>query len=406
MKKRDYPESHFLVFFFFVFLAFLNPARADTPAKTCSAANEGASSCNKNACYVCSGGAWIVQPFYIGDSSATCGSTYAGLLRYNSNTLQYCNGTAWTSPGAGTGTANYVARWTNSTTLGTGALVDTGTNVGIGTTTPSNLLSVGGNADFTGTIRPGSTGVTQGGSCSTEGAFAYDLTNHSPVFCNNQGVWSGTWNYCSTGHGSQTFVSSGTFSPPDTISYPLTVKVVVVGGGGGGGGVQNSYFGGGGGSGYVNASTITLSTNTSIAVTVGSGGAHDTVGSASSFGSYLSSAGGGAGSSSGGGSGGSGGGMWTGSATGPGGSNGTAGGVGGGAGQGTFLFSLTTVMTTSFCSATFAAGPGNGGGYGGGGGGIGGGGGGGLLINGAESSHTSSAEYGSSGAAGVVYVEW
>lgn len=43
---------------------------------------------------------------------------------------------------AGTGTANLVARWTASTTLGTGVLYDTGTRLGIGTSSPSYALEV------------------------------------------------------------------------------------------------------------------------------------------------------------------------------------------------------------------------------------------------------------------------
>lgn len=42
----------------------------------------------------------------------------------------------------GTGTTNYTARWTNSTTLGTGALYDNGTNVSIGGSSPGDRLEV------------------------------------------------------------------------------------------------------------------------------------------------------------------------------------------------------------------------------------------------------------------------
>ena len=45
---------------------------------------------------------------------------------------------------AGTGTANLVARWTASTTLGTGVLYDTGTNVGIGSASPGYKLTIAG----------------------------------------------------------------------------------------------------------------------------------------------------------------------------------------------------------------------------------------------------------------------
>lgn len=45
----------------------------------------------------------------------------------------------------GSGTLNYIPRWTGTTTLGNSLLYDTGTNVGIGTTAPSYKLDVAGN---------------------------------------------------------------------------------------------------------------------------------------------------------------------------------------------------------------------------------------------------------------------
>ena len=49
------------------------------------------------------------------------------------------------SPGpSGSGTTNYTARWTNASTLGIGTLYDNGTNVGIGTTNPTQKLEVNG----------------------------------------------------------------------------------------------------------------------------------------------------------------------------------------------------------------------------------------------------------------------
>ena len=53
---------------------------------------------------------------------------------------------------SGSGTANYTARWTDSSTLGIGALYDNGTNVGIVTTSPSEKLHVDGNAKVQGNI--------------------------------------------------------------------------------------------------------------------------------------------------------------------------------------------------------------------------------------------------------------
>jgi hypothetical protein len=52
----------------------------------------------------------------------------------------------WASAGSitGAGTANYVARWTSASALGTGVLQDTGTNVGIGTPSPDQVLTIDG----------------------------------------------------------------------------------------------------------------------------------------------------------------------------------------------------------------------------------------------------------------------
>lgn len=48
----------------------------------------------------------------------------------------------------GSGTANYVARWTSSSNISTGVLYDNGTNVGIGTTSPGSKLHLSGTNTF------------------------------------------------------------------------------------------------------------------------------------------------------------------------------------------------------------------------------------------------------------------
>jgi hypothetical protein len=58
---------------------------------------------------------------------------------------------ALTNPITGTGTANYLPKFTGSTALGNSLVYDDGTFVGIGTTSPSYKLDVNGTGRFTGT---------------------------------------------------------------------------------------------------------------------------------------------------------------------------------------------------------------------------------------------------------------
>jgi hypothetical protein len=72
------------------------------------------------------------------------------------------NGTLWVNktiagwlgytPANASGTTNYVSKFTGSTTLGNSLIFDNGTNVGIGTTGPSEKLHISGNSLITGTL--------------------------------------------------------------------------------------------------------------------------------------------------------------------------------------------------------------------------------------------------------------
>ncbi len=59
-------------------------------------------------------------------------------------------------------------------------------NVGIGTANPQATL------DVNGAIVAGRNGITAGGACSPEGAIAYDLGNHQPVYCTQSLQWAAT----------------------------------------------------------------------------------------------------------------------------------------------------------------------------------------------------------------------
>lgn len=55
---------------------------------------------------------------------------------------------ALTNPITGTGTTNYVPKFTGATSLGNSQVFDNGTNVGIGTTSPAYTLDVNGNINI------------------------------------------------------------------------------------------------------------------------------------------------------------------------------------------------------------------------------------------------------------------
>jgi len=67
----------------------------------------------------------------------------------------------------GSGTANYLPKFTGAQALGNSLVYDSGAGVGIGTASPSNLLHVSGGSDLTGAGTGGVVRVTQGGSVYT-----------------------------------------------------------------------------------------------------------------------------------------------------------------------------------------------------------------------------------------------
>lgn len=85
---------------------------------------------------------------------------------------------ALTNPVTGTGTTNYLPKFTGATTIGNSQVFDNGTNVGIGTTSPSQKLHVVGNGLYTGNLDVGhsvSTGdaAINLGTGRTGNGFAY-----------------------------------------------------------------------------------------------------------------------------------------------------------------------------------------------------------------------------------------
>ena len=103
----------------------------------------------------------------------------------NGDILGY-NGTLWVNktiagwlgytPANASGTVNYVSKFTGTTQLGNSQIFDNGTNVGIGTTSPSNKLDVNGNINVPSTNffrYDGDTGLI--GSATTIGGSSNQL---------------------------------------------------------------------------------------------------------------------------------------------------------------------------------------------------------------------------------------
>jgi hypothetical protein len=73
-----------------------------------------------------------------------------GSFRWTGTNMEWHDGVAWRNIGSvgggGSGTTNFLPKWTSSTALGNSQLFDNGTNVGIGTNTPLQTLHLVGTA--------------------------------------------------------------------------------------------------------------------------------------------------------------------------------------------------------------------------------------------------------------------
>jgi len=91
-------------------------------------------------------------------SLATAGPTTRGALTSEDYNYFYAKQNALTNPVTGTGTTNYIPKFTGASAIGNSLIYDNGTNVGIGTTGPSEKLTV-----FNGKLALTTDDVTIGG---------------------------------------------------------------------------------------------------------------------------------------------------------------------------------------------------------------------------------------------------
>jgi len=106
----------------------------------------------------------------------------------------------------GSGTINYVARWSDANTVGIGTLYDTGTNVGIGTTAPSKQLEIAGT--------------------SAALRFSYNATNYATMSVDSNGGLT----FVNTTGGTDTTTASinstgATFNVPTTFASAGDVSI-------------------------------------------------------------------------------------------------------------------------------------------------------------------------------------
>jgi hypothetical protein len=162
--------------------------------------------------YIDNGHLFTTGNVAIGTTSAPLALTVAGgwigLDNGQALGLKNSSGTYWNalqldaSNNLWVGSTNFTGAiqfYTNGAT----PMTITNHGVGIGTANPQVAL------DVAGAIRPGSTGITTGGACTQEGAMAYDLNKHKPVYCSSAAVWTAS---------GPTFL--GTATPPQL--YPTS----------------------------------------------------------------------------------------------------------------------------------------------------------------------------------------
>ncbi len=141
-----------------------------------------------------------------GDFTATNGTTIvlgAGLVA--NDIVDVINYVASLTSGVnGTGTQNYITKWSGTSNIANSLLFDNGTNIGLGTTTPAYKLDVVGDINITGSFKVNGVNFTGGTTLNGTGfvkafgtTISYDNSTYVPT--NGTGA-TGTWGISISGN--------------------------------------------------------------------------------------------------------------------------------------------------------------------------------------------------------------
>ena len=105
----------------------------------------------------------------------------------------------WTTPTTGTvtgtGTTNYVAKFSSSSAIGSSVLYDDGTSVGVGTASPTARLTIAGTSALFAVKTPNIVETATVSATAATGTIAYDLTTQSVLYYTSNASANWTVNF-------------------------------------------------------------------------------------------------------------------------------------------------------------------------------------------------------------------
>jgi hypothetical protein len=167
----------------------------------------------------------------VGSSGASCAAANGGAIRFSGSTLYYCDGSStWqtisssSSGTVSTGSAGQIAYYqsTGTTVIGTSTMNIVGGNVGIGTTLPTNLLSLSGSAAQTVWMERNPTSNTAGNNLTLQasGATTGATNKNGGTLTLASGISTGTG---SSGIQFQTYNAGSSGTSDNSASTAMTI---------------------------------------------------------------------------------------------------------------------------------------------------------------------------------------